>query len=384
MNNLSRISQRWVRFGVALLSVGLIAFLLQPFHETINTATIALTFLLLILFTATFLGRNPALLASIGAMLCFNYFFLPPVRTLAIANSQNLIAWAAFLITAITAGELSAYAKRRAEEAERQKKEIEKLYEELKSAFAKASEAEALRQSEKLKSALLDAVTHDLRTPLTSIKASVTTLLDSEGGHRTIELDGESKYEFLEIINEETDRLNQFIESMVELAQIEAGSLGLRRSWGDIPEIIEAALFRAENLLRNRRILLKLEENLPLVRVDSKFLAEVVYTLLDNAAKYSPDGSNIEIAAHLAGRDEVEISVTDEGEGIPAEWSEKIFDKFFRVGETDKLHIKPKGVGLGLAIAKGIIEAHSGKISAGENPNGKGARFVITVPIGDE
>jgi K+-sensing histidine kinase KdpD len=384
MNNLSRVNQRWMQYGGALFSVALITFFLEPFHEVINTATIALTFLLLILFIATFLGRNPALLASIGAMLCFNYFFLPPVRTWTIASSQNLIAWAAFLITAITAGELSAYAKRRAEEAERQKKEIEKLYEELKAVFAKASEAEALRQSEKLKSALLDAVTHDLRTPLTSIKASVTTLLDSEGGHRTIELDGESKYEFLEIINEETDRLNQFIGGMVELAQIEAGSLGLRRSWSDIPEIIEAALFRAENLLRNRRILLKLEENLPLVRVDSKSLAEVVYTLLDNAAKYSPAQSQIEIAAHRTGQDEIEISVADEGEGVPVEWREKIFDKFFRVGGTENLLIKPKGVGLGLAIAKGIIEAHDGKISVTDNPNGKGARFVVIVPIGDE
>ena len=138
---------------------------------------------------------------------------------------------------------------------------------------------------------MLDAVTHDLRTPLTSIKVLATTLLDSEGGQRTIELDSESKYEFLEIIVEETNRLNQFIEGMVELAQIEAGSLGLRRGWDEISEIIEAALLRAEKLLQNRHILLKLEENLPLVQVDSKSLAEVIYTLLDNAAKYSPENS---------------------------------------------------------------------------------------------
>jgi K+-sensing histidine kinase KdpD len=366
------------------MSIALMTLFLEPFHETINTATVALAFLLLILFIATFLGRNPALVASFAAMLCFNYFFLPPVRTLTIAAPQNLIAWAAFLITAITAGELSAYAKRRAEEAERQKKEIERLYEELKAAFAAASEAEALRQSEKLKSALLDAVTHDLRTPLTSIKVLATTLLDSEGGHRTLELDSESKYEFLETIVAETNRLNQFIEGMVELAQIEAGSMHLRRGWDEIAEIIEAAVFRAENLLRNRRITLKLEENLPLVRVDSKSLAEVIYTLLDNAAKYSPDGSKIEITARNADSGSIEISVADEGEGVPPELREKIFDKFFRVEETAKSANKPKGMGLGLAIAKGIIEAHGGKIRAAENPNGRGAMFVLTVPIGDE
>jgi two-component system sensor histidine kinase KdpD len=373
-----------MRYGGALLSVVLLTLFLEPFHETINTATIALAFLLLILFIATFTGRNPALVASIAAMLCFNYFFIPPVRTLTIADSQNLITWAAFMITAVTAGELSAYAKRRAEVAVKQKREIERLYDELKTAFEKASEAEALRRSEKLKSALLDAVTHDLRTPLTSIKVLATTLLDSEGGHQTIELDSESKYEFLEIIVKETNRLNQFIEGMVELAQIEAGSLGLRRGWDEIPEIIEAALLRAEKLLQNRHILLKLEENLPLVQVDSKALAEVIYTLLDNAAKYSPENSQIEIAAHNTGQDTIEISVTDEGKGVPVKWREKIFDKFFRVAEAQKSANKPKGMGLGLAIAKGIIEAHGGKIQVADNPNRKGAKFVLTIPIGDE
>ena len=387
MINLSRFDRRWLRYGGAVLSVGMVTFLLEPFHEITNIATVALTFLLLILFIATFAGRNPALLASTAAMFCFNYFFLPPVRTFTIADEQNLVTWAAFLITAITAGELSAYAKRRALEAEKGRKEIQKLYEELKIVFQKASEAEALRQSEKLKSALLDAVTHDLRTPLTSIKASVTTLLDGEDsadGDRTITLDSESRHEFLEIINEETDRLNQFIEEMVELAQIEAGSIGLRRSWSDVPEIIEAALYRAENLLKNRHILLKLEENLPLVRVDSKALAEVVYTLLDNAAKYSPENSQIEITARMNGQEALQISISDEGEGVPAEWRDRIFDKFFRVGEGENAVAKPKGIGLGLAIAKGIIEAHEGKITVSDNIVGNGAKFTIIVPIGDE
>lgn len=372
------------RFGIPVILVLLTTALLEPFHTRISPTTVALAFLLIVLFSATFFGRNPALLGSLAAMLCFNYYFLPPVRTWTISEPQNLVAWAAFMITAVTAGELSAYAKRRAEEAEKQKREIERLYDELKTAFEKASEAEALRRSEKLKSALLDAVTHDLRTPLTSIKVLATALLDSEGGHRTIELDSESKYEFLEIIVGETNRLNQFIEGMVELAQIEAGSLGLRREWDEISEIIEAALTRAEKLLQNRRILLKLEENLPLVQVDSKSLAEVIYTLLDNAAKYSPDGSQIEIAAKQTGQDTIEISVADEGEGVPAEWREKIFDKFFRVEKAAKSAKKPKGMGLGLAIAKGIIEAHDGKIRVTDNESGQGAKFVLTVPIGDE
>src|SRR5207245_9632770 len=131
----------------------------------------------------------------------------------------------------IVAGELSAYAGRRTRESER-------LYAELQAAFKTATQAEALKQSEKLKSALLDAVTHDLRTPLTSIKASVTTLLDSEGGHGTIELDSEGRAEFLDIINEETDRLNGFIEGMVQLARIAAGSIDASGSFSNVEEIM--------------------------------------------------------------------------------------------------------------------------------------------------
>ena len=217
-----------MRYFLALFFVGLVIAGLEIFQPFINTAIVAIVFLLLIVFIATFIGRNPALLASFAAVAGFNFMFIPPVRTWTISEPQNWIAWAAFTVTAITVGELSAYAKRRAVEAEQRKEEIKKLYNELQTAFEKASETEALRRSEKLKSALLDAVTHDLRTPLTSIKASVTTLLDSEGGHRTIELDAEGRLDFLEIINEETDRLNNFIEAMVELAKIESKEFDLK------------------------------------------------------------------------------------------------------------------------------------------------------------
>src|SRR5262249_14281567 len=146
-----------------------------------------------------------AYLASILGMLSFNYFFLPPIYTLTIADPQNWIALAAFLVTAVTAGKLSALVKRRAEESEAKRLEIERLFNELQAAFERASQAEALRRSEQLKSALLDAVTHDLRTPLTSIKASVTTLLKERrtgpGGGLLVKLDEEGRQEMLEVID---------------------------------------------------------------------------------------------------------------------------------------------------------------------------------------
>lgn len=366
MRLLKIISTRPIRYGISVVSVLLVALLLAPFHETISSTTIALAFLLVILFAATFFGRNPALLSSFIAMLCFNYFFLPPVHTWQISDPQNLVAWGAFTITAVIAGELSAYARRRANEAE-------KLYEELQTAFETASKAEAIKQSEKLKTALLDAVTHDLRTPLTSIKASVTMLLEENSANAIhVTLEREGRKELLEVIDEETDRLNNFVESMVEVAKLEAGNFEFRKGDTKIEDIIENALYRAKNLLSNHRIESKIESDLATLFVDSKAISEVLYNLIDNAAKYSPENSKIEINARNNGQNAL-ISVEDEGQGISEREREKIFQKFYR---GDK---KTKGFGMGLAIVRGIIEAHNGRIWV---ENGKiGAKFVIELPL---
>jgi K+-sensing histidine kinase KdpD len=375
----------WFRYAGAVGGVVTVIFVLEPFHEQINSTTVSFALLLFILLVATFIGRNPALLSSLIAMLGFNYYFLPPVRTWTIADPQNLVAWAAFTITAIVTGELSAYAKRRAEEATRSKQEIERLYNELQSSFDVKSEAEALRRSEKLKSAMLDAVTHDLRTPLTSIKTSITTLLDDEkivAGR--FQLDAEGRHEFFEIIDEETDRLNHFIEGMVQLARIEAGELNLRQTWSEVDEIIQTALIRAEPLLKNYQIKLYLEKDLPLLRVDSKTLSEVLFALLENASKYVPKNTTIEISVKRAVGEMLQFSVSDEGAGVPEILREHIFDKFFRVGESNCEEHAPVGTGLGLAIAKGIVEAQGGKIRVEDALQGSGSRFIFTVPIGDE
>lgn len=352
----------------------------EMFHGRINSTTIALAFLLFVLISATIFGRNPALLASLAAMLCLNFFFLPPVRTWAISEPQNLVAWGAFTITAIVAGELSAYARRRAEEAEERKIEIENLYRELQTAFEKASHAEALKQSERLKSSLLDAVTHDLRTPLTSIKASVTTLLDDQ---KEKILDDGGRREFLEIINEENDRLNEFIEGMVGIAKIEANALHLRKSWSNIEEIINNALNRARIRLKNLQVSTALEADLPPIYADAHSVSEVIYTLLDNAAKYSPEDSKIKITARRANNEFVEIGVEDEGCGVPNEMRELVFDKFFRAGQQD-IHTTENGLGLGLAIARGIVESQGGKIWIKDGNDGFVTRAAFQIPVGGE
>jgi two-component system sensor histidine kinase KdpD len=319
-------------------------------------------------------------------MVAFNFFFLPPVRTFSVTEPSNLVALAVFFFTALTVGQLSARARDRAAEAEAGKQEIERLYEELQDAFERASHAEALRQSERLKSALLDAVTHDLRTPLTSIKASVTTLLDQgETGDTPEPLDDDIRQELLEVINEEADRLNRFIEGMVELARIEAGEMNLRRTWGSVDEILTSATARAARLTERKQVQVEVEPELPAIRVDARAVAEVVYALLDNAAKHGPPGSTIRITAKREAGEMIEIAVVDEGPGIPESAVDRIFDKFYQADDTGQSGANhPTGIGMGLAIARGIVEAHGGRIYAEAGPGGVGARVAFQLPTGDD
>ena len=380
---------RWAGYLGAVAGTVLITALLAPFQQQANSTTVALAFLLVVLFVALFWGSRPALLASVLGAFSFNFFFLPPLYRLTIAHPQNWIALAVFFTTALAVGQLSARAKRRAEEAEGGKREIERLYEQLQTAFERASHAEGLRQSEKLKSALLDAVSHDLRTPLTSIKASITTLIDEArgqaGDNQPVALDKEARLEMLEVIDEESDRLNRFIGGLIELARIEAGELRLRRRWGAIDEIVSTALTRAKTLTEKHQIEVKIEKELPIVRVDSNAVSEVLYTLVDNAAKYSRAGTKISINAQGANDGMITMAVEDQGQGIPIDLRERVFDKFFRATRNGDVSThQPSGTGMGLAIAKGIVEAHDGKIWIESGQGGKGTRVVFTLPIGDE
>jgi len=384
---LNTISQNpTIRYFLAVLCIAMATALLAPFHNQINSTTVALAFLLVVLSVAILWGSRPALLASALGMLCFNFFFLPPFYTFTIADPQNWVALTAFFVTALAVGQLSARAKRRAEEAETGRSEIRRLYEELRGAFERASEAEALRRSERFKSALLDAVTHDLRTPLTSIKASATLLLeDSEAADQTDTLTPGEQQDMLRVITEETDRLDHFVESIVDLARIEAGDVRLRRNWGPVDEIIDAAVARAESLTQHHQLRVLVEDELPVIRVDSRAVAEVIYTLVDNATKYAPAGTCITITAERAHDEMVQIAIDDQGPGIPLPLRERVFEKFFRVSDGKATGPdRSGGIGMGLAIAKGIVEAHGGRIWVEEGTNGHGTRVIFTVPVGDD
>lgn len=383
------------KVAVSKLSLGYVAAIiviaaataaLTALGSKVNPPTVALTFVLLILFLAVAWGPKPAVLASLLGVGCFNFFFLPPVGTFHIADPENWIALIVFLITAITTGQLSARAKLRADEATAARQEIERLYQELQDSFEAASQAKALKQSERLKSALLDAVTHDLRTPLTSIKASVSTLMDdqeSDKNRKTQPLSSVERRDLLQVIDEEANRLDKFIEDSMAMARIEAGTLQLRRQWGSLNEILGTALKRASSVTANHHLELVIDDDLPSVRVDERAVAEVIYVLLENAAKYSPTKTVIRLTAHAGPEGLVRITVEDKGPGIPAELRDRVFDKFFRaIRNGDRAGQKP-GTGMGLAIAKGIVEAHAGQIWIEDAPGSVGTRVVILLPTGD-
>ena len=379
------LSDRRTSYFLATLGVAASTALMVPLRGRINSTTIGFAFLLVVLFSAIFWGSKPALLASVLGVLAFNFFFLPPFHTFTIADPQNWVALTAFFITALAVGQLSARAKHQANEAEAGRVEIRRLYEDLQNAFERASEAEALKRSERLKSALLDAVTHDIRTPLTSIKASATLLLeDRESTDEVEKLNANEQQALLQVITHGADRLDHFVEGIVDLARIDAGDMKLYRNWGAVEDIIDAALAQAEPLTRKHRIKVAIDEELPVVRVDARAVAEVIYTLLDNAGKYAPPETLITINAHRAGDDLIEIAVQDHGPGIPPPLRDRVFERFYRADRNGASSDRAGGIGMGLAIAKGIVEAHRGHIWIEDGESGRGARVIFTVPVGDD
>jgi K+-sensing histidine kinase KdpD len=188
----------------------------------------------------------------------------------------------------------------------------------------------------------------------------------------------------LRVITHGADRLDRFVEGIVDLARIETGDMKLFRNWGAVEDIIDAALAQAEPLTRQHQIRVSVEDELPVVRVDARAVAEVIYTLIDNASKYAPPDTLITIDANRVADDIIEIAVEDQGPGIASHLRERVFERFYRVTSNGTASGPAGGIGMGLAIAKGIVEAHSGRIWIEDGTAGRGARIIFTVPVGDE
>jgi len=370
---------RFWKYATAIAAVGAATLLLELVGSSVNGITAAQVFLLNLLLIARFCGTRPALVASVGSAAAFARYFVAP-GGFASGDPNDWTALVSFIIIAVVGGELAARAERRAAEAQAGRLEIERLYQELQAAFDRASEAEAARRNEQLKAALLDALTHNLRTPLTAIKAAVTALIGAEAWTPESALRGEGRRELLVVIDEESDRLNRFIEGLSTPERQDPGQpLHLRAT--RFEEILRAGLARAETVLRDHQVRVAFDPELPLLSVDAASVAEVVYILLDNASKYAPAGSTITIASAREDQRMVRVSIADEGPGIAPELRERVFEKFFRVPGREPGDPRRGGIGLGLPIARRLVEAQTGRIWIEAPASGRGTSVVMTLPI---
>jgi two-component system, OmpR family, sensor histidine kinase KdpD len=469
--------QTIARIGGALFIVAAITgFYFYVFNQA-NGATIAMTFLLAILGIATAWGLFEAVLASVAAVLCFNFFFLPPLFTFYLADTQNWVALFAFLVTAVVASRLSTNAKQRAQEATRRQEEMERLYElsralmlvdtlsptagqisqriaqvfdvdgvavfdreadqiyrtgaadqgisdtklkdsalqntpfhdpetnvsvlpltlgrepvgslaihggsisdtalhaigslaaivmERAQAEAATARMEAVRQNEAMKAMLLDALAHEFKTPLTSIKAAASSILD-EGPA--------AQKELVTVIEEETDRLDSLVTETIRMARIEAGDLRLDIHAHAVGELIHGALLKLQTLIEDRRVHIEVDPGLPEVVVDGELISLALRQLVTNALKYADPELPIIIRARVADG-VVKVSVKDSGPGIAPKHLQRVFEKYYRV--KDDGHRIP-GTGMGLSIARDIVQAHGGEIWV-ESKLGRGSEFFFTLP----
>jgi len=369
--------------ATAIVTLSMAALRLVP---ALNAVAVAPILLLFVLIIARAWGTGPALLASVSAALSYSYYFLPPVG-FGIENPNDWVAFITFTAAAVIVGELAARAEKRHMEAQEGRREIERLYQELQVAFDRASEAEAARRSEQLKAALLDALTHNLRTPLTAIKAAVTAVIGprgADGPSWESRLSSEGVHELLSVIDEETDRLNRFIEALSAAGQTDkAGPVNFPPT--RIQDIAGAGLTRADALTRDHRVVMTIDQELPRLSVDAAAVTEVLYILLDNASKYAAPGTAIRVSAVRAEDDRhVRISVSDEGPGIAPEYRERVFENFFRIPGRESRDPRRTGVGLGLPIARRLVEAQTGRMWIDVPASGRGATITFTLPVAGE
>jgi two-component system sensor histidine kinase KdpD len=231
---------------------------------------------------------------------------------------------------------------------------------------------ERVAETERLRSALLTSISHDLKTPLAAVLGSAGTLRDLGD-----KLSAGEKAELLGTIIDESERLNRFIANLLDMTKLEAGAITPNVAMHDLGEIVGSALRRASRILSRHEVELELAPDLPMLELDAVLFEQVLFNLLDNAAKYAPPETTIRILAFRSG-DSVLLRVLDEGSGIPATDLEHIFDKFYRAQKTDQVRA---GTGLGLAISRGFVEAMHGSIVAANRPDRSGAMFTIALPI---
>jgi two-component system sensor histidine kinase KdpD len=306
-----------------------------------------------VLWVASRYSRGAAILASVLAVAAFDFCFTHPYLTLVVNDRQYILIFAVMLVTALTISSLTHRVREHAESARR--------------AWERA-EAEFLRNT------LLSSVSHDLRTPLSLITGAASSLVETE--HR---LSPDQQAERLGTIYSQAQRMESLVSNLLEMTRLESGGLELRKNWQHLQEVVGSTLRHVTKRLDGRAVTTSIPSDLPLVRIDDAAIQQVLTNLIDNAIKFAPGPTPIELSARASGH-EVVVEVADRGSGLPAGAESRIFDKYFRAhGANGGI---ARGIGLGLAICKGLVEAHGGRITA-VNRVGGGAVVSFTLPCGD-
>lgn len=329
--------------GLAGLTVGLI-----PLRDDLAVESVLLLYLLVVVATAAAGGVWPASGAAVLAVGLVNWFFTPPFHTLTIAQGEHVLALVVFLVVAAVVALYVTVADRNASES-----------------AAVRAEATALDRANELRTALLSAVSHDLRTPLASIKASVSSLRAND-----VEWSAQETADFLAAIEDDTDRLNQLVGNLLDMSRLQTGSLELTRHPVALEEVVANAL---DSLGAHAMgIIVDVPEDLPLALVDPGLLERAVANILANALHWSPPTVPVQICGAVVAPD-LELRIIDHGPGVPSDARERIFQPFQRLGDRGG-----SGVGLGLAIASGFVEAMEGELLVEDTPGG-GSTFRVLV-----
>jgi two-component system sensor histidine kinase KdpD len=342
----------WKGYVVAIAVVVATTALGWPLYHKLglHDTNILMLYLLGVLWIATHHSRAAAILASVLAVLAFDFTFVLPYYRLTVDDQQYLVTFSVMLVTALTISTLTYHVRLREKEAREAWERVEVEF---------------------LRNTLLSGVSHELRTPLAAITGASSTLIEA-GDH----LSPQAKTEMLDTVFSEAERMERLINNLLDITRMESGGLVLKKEWQPLEAVIGSALHHLDRRLRGREVRTRVPADLPLVEIDAIAVEQVLINLIDNAVQYTPEGSAVEISAQ-AGDGEVIVEVADHGPGLPPGTEDRVFDKFFRIRPLESR----RGTGLGLAIARGIVQVHGGQISAMNRPGG-GALFRFTLPLG--
>jgi K+-sensing histidine kinase KdpD len=369
-------SPRWestaVGLGVAILCIALSTALIYPLRQITPAVSTGVVYMLAVLVISIYWGLWLGLFTAVASAAAFNFFHIPPTGNLDIANGENWVALAVFLAAAALVSSLAEQSRARQREAEQRRGEASRAMQATTALLidrerlqAATIETEALRRSDDVKTALLRAVSHDLRSPLTAIMAAGEALSSErieDGDRRAL----------AEAITAESTRLSRLVDKLLDLSRLEGGHAQPRLDWCSIEEVVAAAV---EDLgERGALVRVSLENDLPFVRADAAQLERAIANLLDNAVRFSA-GEQALVRARALG-DRLAIRVVDRGPGIPHGDIERIFEPFYQGAED-----RPReGSGLGLAIVRGLVEVNGGRVWAESTP-GEGTTFVVEMPL---